>query len=220
MRTKIVAIAVVALLVAACGGGGVKLPTAAPTQPATTPVPGSYSVEDPAGDCLSNLSQPIACDPQIIDMRRFTIERDPAGNAVLTIEISAAGYPALTAYTLLVGIDTDRNAMTGNTGYARFHGLAPDVELSYKITAPTEPPAVEVRLYPPEANRRATLGDPAMVEWKHIDATHLKATVKPALLGGAEASFFVVTDLELADRYDHIPDNAKVSFPEGRVIPK
>jgi hypothetical protein len=148
-------------------------------------------------------------------MRSFSVARSPAGDFVFSVEVSPAGYAALGAYTLLVGIDVDRNATTGNTGYAVFHGLAPEVELRYTV-APGQAPQSSVRLYSAGA---AGLGDAGLVEWRAVDATRLQATVKPALLSNATA-FWVVTDLQISDRYDHIPDNARVAFPENRLLPR
>lgn len=214
------ALVLLALLLVACGGGGGTSTASAPTQaPAAqaspTPAGERFTADDPVGDCLSNQNAPIACEPAALDMRRFTVERDAAGNVIATIEISGTGFSGLGQYTLLVGIDTDRNAATGSTSYAPFHGLAPDIELAYIVRTGQQPQA-QVRLFP--ASGQPSLGDATLVEWKQLDTTRLQATLKPALLN--TPAFWIVTDLQIADRYDHIPDNARVSFPEGRVLPK
>jgi hypothetical protein len=208
-------------LVAACGGGGGNDTTGAPAaapratsapQPTSPPAGPSFSVDDPAGDCLSNQNAPIACEPAALDMRRLSVAKDAAGNIVVTVEVTGGGFPALGDYTLLVGIDTDRNAAVGHTGYAPFHGLAPDVELNYIVQGGQ--PTSRIRLYP--AN---TTGDASLVEWKQLDPTRLQATIKPALLNNV-SSFWIVSDLNITGRYDHVPDNARVAFPEGQVLPR
>jgi hypothetical protein len=152
-------------------------------------------------------------------MRRFTVEKDAAGNYVATIEISG-GFSALGPYTLLIGIDTDRNASTGSISYATFHGLAPDVELAY-IVRDGQAPASQVRMYGPDG-RPSGLGDPSLVEWRTAEPTRIQAVLKPAALPNI-TSFWIVTDLQLGGgtgSYDHIPDNARLAFPEGSVLPK
>jgi len=212
-------LAVFALVLFGAACGGSKKTSATPTTapPAASPTPSGprATAEDPTGDCIG-AQGPIACEPAALDMRRFTVEKDAAGNFVFTLEITAGGFPALGAYTLLIGIDTDKNATTGQTGYASFHGLAPEIELNYTVAA-GQPPRSSVRTF--TAPGPAGQGDASLVEWKQIDATHLQAAVKPALLNNV-TSFWVITDLNISDRYDHMPDDARISFPDGAVLRK
>jgi hypothetical protein len=210
------------LFALACGGGddgdsGGAVPTAAIASP--TPAGQRAVAEDPAGDCLSSANAPIACQPAALDLRRFTVEKDAAGNYVATVEISGGGFPTLGAYTLLIGIDVDRNATTGSTGYAGFHGLAPEIELAYLVRE-GQPPASQLRMYGSDG-RPTGLGDASLIEWRTPEPTRIQAVLKPAGLANV-TSFWIVTDLQLsggAGAYDHIPDNARLAFPEGSVLP-
>jgi hypothetical protein len=208
---------ILAVMTVGCGGGDGS--SSAPTQaPAATATPlARASAEDPAGDCLSNQgSTSIACDPPALDMRRFTVERAANGDIIATLEITGGGFATLGPYTLLMGIDTDRNATTGNAGYAGFHGLAPEIELAYIVRTVGQPPTMQVRMYGP-GGQPSGLADAALVEWRFPDAARVQAVMKPALFANV-TSFWIVTDMNVSDRYDHMPDDARLAFPEGQVI--
>lgn len=229
-RVILVALIVVLAAAAGCGapGGAPSPPPAADTSPPSpTATPGlvataTPSVErvvfdDPEGDCiLSEAQTPTACDPPEFDILRVTVERGSPVVIELAFQrdgiTSGAGLGSLDTYTVLHGIDVDRDPTTGATaGWPELHGVAPDLVLQYQVQAGQAQSGITQ--YAPDGTRTAV--DPALAVWEVVDPYTIRATISDELFDVAE--FGLAGDVFGAVLYDHYVDGGHLVFPSGET---
>ncbi len=175
----------------------------------------NIGISDPTLDCLANTNgAAIDCTPSALDIRGLTVATDPDGQIVVEVVLSNPGLLGLSNYALTVAFDVDRDATTGDQSFRASHGIGADLILTYVVkdlVATNSAIAIE----------RGVAGplEPSLVSWTFVDSPHVEATVGFTSLTAANG-FYAVASVAIGDRHDDVPNNAKLSFPEGAEIPR